>query len=307
MKKLFLMIVIISVLLAHTVSALSPNPIVFSSRCEFHNSAITARQRAQNEVSSIANEHAAVRVVGEVLEGTVNYFDFINVVPKVELADIVIMPGMILLVYISRETWRQGELRISWFLNRDVENFIENWISVTGDRNIIEITHNGNRIARTGSGHTSNQYRWVEDGHAVQVTVPSWLLALYPEETFFDIHKINVAMPNTFTTSLIRLNDRIFDIGERPTIENNRTLVPIRAISEALGADVDWDERTQEVTLATDEESLSFVIGEMVEGMDVPAQIINDRTFVPLRFIGEFFGADVEWNEETQTVIISTN
>ncbi|MCL2838318.1 MAG: copper amine oxidase N-terminal domain-containing protein [Oscillospiraceae bacterium] len=56
-----------------------------------------------------------------------------------------------------------------------------------------------------------------------------------------------------------------------------------------------------------DSDELTLAIGETIAGMDVPAQIINDRTFVPLRFISEFFGATVEWDEDTQTVIITTN
>jgi len=94
-----------------------------------------------------------------------------------------------------------------------------------------------------------------------------------------------------------------FDVA--PIITNNRVLVPIQFIAEALGVDVDWNEETREVTLAIDDESLIFAIGETVEGMDVPAQIINDRTFVPLRFVAEATGADVEWDEDARTVIIT--
>jgi len=91
-----------------------------------------------------------------------------------------------------------------------------------------------------------------------------------------------------------------------PVMVNDRTMVPIRVIAEALGAEVEWDEDTREVTLVIDGESLKFAIGETVAGMDVPAMIMNDRTFVPLRFISEFFGADVEWCQDSQTVLITT-
>jgi len=49
---------------------------------------------------------------------------------------------------------------------------------------------------------------------------------------------------------------------------------------------------------------LTFAIGEMVQGMDVPAQLINDRTYVPIRFIAEFFGAQVSWDYDGQIEIV---
>jgi len=68
-----------------------------------------------------------------------------------------------------------------------------------------------------------------------------------------------------------------------PTIQNNRTLVPLRIVAYALDADVDWNRSTRVVTITrADGQTLSFAIGEMVSGMDVPAQILNNRTRVPL-------------------------
>ena len=104
----------------------------------------------------------------------------------------------------------------------------------------------------------------------------------------------------------VMLNGEKLALDVPPIIENNRTLVPIRFIAEALDAEVDWNNDTREVTLAVAEESLTFAIGELAVGMDVSAQIINDRTFVPFRFISEFFGAGVEWCDETRTVMIVT-
>jgi uncharacterized repeat protein (TIGR02543 family) len=89
-----------------------------------------------------------------------------------------------------------------------------------------------------------------------------------------------------------------------PVIQDGRTLLPIRFMAYALGADVDWNDDTREVTLTLDGISLTFAIGETVSGMDVPAQIIDGRTMVPLRFISEFFGAIVIWNQETQSIEI---
>ncbi|MCL1883206.1 MAG: cellulase family glycosylhydrolase [Defluviitaleaceae bacterium] len=87
-----------------------------------------------------------------------------------------------------------------------------------------------------------------------------------------------------------------------PMIVDGRTLIPVRFIANALGADVLWDEDEQRVTLESEDNSLSFVIGEAAQGMDVPAQIIDGRTMVPIRFVGEFFGALFTWDEATATI-----
>jgi len=98
-----------------------------------------------------------------------------------------------------------------------------------------------------------------------------------------------------------------------PVIQDGRTLLPVRFMAYALNAEVDWTPETDTspliVSLNLDGTPLSFGIGEITPelaalGMDVPAQIINNRTMVPLRFISEFFGAVVTWDDATRTVQI---
>ncbi|MCL2839996.1 MAG: stalk domain-containing protein [Defluviitaleaceae bacterium] len=89
-----------------------------------------------------------------------------------------------------------------------------------------------------------------------------------------------------------------------PIIAYDRTLLPIRFLAESLGGDVSWNGETQTVSITMGNDQLSFVIGELENGMDVPAVIFNDRTFVPIRFVAETFGALVVWEEETSTISI---
>lgn len=104
---------------------------------------------------------------------------------------------------------------------------------------------------------------------------------------------------------------------QQPVVKDGRTLVPLRAIFEAMGYKVSWYEATQEVVasgtnffavkLKVGSTEASF--GAMGDGwrdiiLDVPPQIINGSTLVPARFIGESSGADVNWNESTKTVEI---
>jgi len=98
-----------------------------------------------------------------------------------------------------------------------------------------------------------------------------------------------------------------------PRIDNNRTMVPIRFIveDEALKGEVFWDARQQKVAVNLRGKYIELFIGSKkaaIDGktvyLDAAPYIYQGRTFVPLRFIAEAAGAEVEWKESTQEVII---
>ena len=100
-----------------------------------------------------------------------------------------------------------------------------------------------------------------------------------------------------------------FDVN--PTIENGRTLVPLRAIFEAMGANVSWDQNTQTATAVKGSTNVVLKIGSLeptingqINRLDVPAKIVDGRTIAPLRFIGEAFGGTVGWDQGSQTITI---
>ena len=114
----------------------------------------------------------------------------------------------------------------------------------------------------------------------------------------------------------VTLDGEVVDVesyGSPATIVEGRTLVPLRAIFEALGASVEWDNVTRTVTSERGSDKISLTVGadtfykndEPID-LDVPAQIINDRTMVPARAIAEAYGVEVAWDAATRTVILTS-
>jgi len=104
----------------------------------------------------------------------------------------------------------------------------------------------------------------------------------------------------------------VFDVP--PQIINGRTLVPLRIIYEELGATIEWDNVTKTVTAINDNTKIVLTIGSTyptVNGeivpIDQPGIIIDGRTLVPLRFVAESLGANVDWDGSSQTVTITSN
>lgn len=112
----------------------------------------------------------------------------------------------------------------------------------------------------------------------------------------------------------VLVNGKAINFDVPPQIIDGRTLVPLRAIFEALGAEVNWNGETRTVTAQRDDTQISMTIGNNVMKvdsreivLDVPPQIIGDRTLVPARAAAEGFGAEVGWDGETRTVTIVTS
>lgn len=100
--------------------------------------------------------------------------------------------------------------------------------------------------------------------------------------------------------------------GTAPVIVENRTLVPIRAIIEALGGTVGWDGEKSEVTLTIGEDVVKLVIDShyaYFNGeeniLDVAPTTINDRTMLPIRYIAESFKFNVGWDDATSIVTVT--
>ena len=133
---------------------------------------------------------------------------------------------------------------------------------------------------------------------------------------------VSVIMLMAFTTtSFAQLPLRVVVNGNRvnfpdaePFIDDNgRTQVPVRFVSEALGAEVGWEGSTKTVTISQGDKEIKIVIGKKdytINGeknlMDTEALLKEDRTFVPVRFVSEGLGARVDWDPAVRTVYIDT-
>ncbi len=110
----------------------------------------------------------------------------------------------------------------------------------------------------------------------------------------------------------VKINGKIMIADQKPIIINGRTVVPLRSIFEALGADIKWDNIKQTVHAVKDKNKVEVKIGDLtavVNGkkvkLDQKAFMVNNRTMVPVRFVSEALGADVQWDAKNLTIHIT--
>jgi len=116
------------------------------------------------------------------------------------------------------------------------------------------------------------------------------------------------------TQIAVMINGKYVDFKDTPpSIINSRTMVPMRAIFEIFGCEIEWNDATKTVTATKDGKTIKLTINSptaYIDGksytLDAPATIVNSRTLVPLRFISEALNATVTWDDATKTAIITT-
>lgn len=120
---------------------------------------------------------------------------------------------------------------------------------------------------------------------------------------------------NAFANNEIKLwiDGNYVESDVAPFIEESRTLVPLRVISENLGLDVKWLPEEKQVIISQGEDYFVFLIGEnfyskgdLKMEMDAAPKIVADRTFVPIRVIAELFNKEVNWDNANRTVVIGS-
>ena len=98
----------------------------------------------------------------------------------------------------------------------------------------------------------------------------------------------------------------------QPYAHDNRTFVPVRFLSERMGATVGWDQATKTVTVTRAGRTVQMVLGQntyWVDGvqktMDAPAEVVSQRTMVPIRFVSEALGLSVGWDQVNKLVLVA--
>lgn len=215
----------------------------------------------------------------------------------------------------------------SFLINRDGERLTPMWQygRYAGDH-----MNEGLMRAISSYGPIGNQYIVMLNKYGAEV-IPSSLhiehLSMFNEgyalmiahnngESAVGLVKLPENIEKYQAGKLIRvfIDGKLLDFTDTdPIIENSRTLVPMRAVFEALGAEITWDQENMTVHAKKGETTVSLKIDDntgyinnSLVKLDTPAKIKNSRTIVPIRFIVESFNADVEWDASMQAVIITT-
>lgn len=149
------------------------------------------------------------------------------------------------------------------------------------------------------------------DGSPIQsVPIP------IPELTSFKVKLSSPASAPLIASGIsVAVNDAAVKWTDaKPFIDaNNRTMVPLRAVADAMGLEVNWDNDAREASFTNGSKTIWFPIDSSTartsEGgavtMDTAAVIVKDRTYAPIRYLAEFFGYHVDWDQDTQTVNIA--
>jgi len=149
-------------------------------------------------------------------------------------------------------------------------------------------------------------------------------VSTYTFANITDNHTIEATFEKNEIVIVLRVGQTIFTVNgtpntldSPPVIKNNRTLLPIRPIVEALGGTVGWDGNERKVTVTLGSTTIELWIGKniaRVNGASKPIdstnskvvpEIINGRTMLPLRFVTENLGCQLQWDPNTQTITIT--
>ncbi|WP_169823133.1 SpoIID/LytB domain-containing protein [Anaerobacillus alkalilacustris] len=220
-----------------------------------------------------------------------------------------------------------GSLRVHTLeLKNTTAQLIRSIIGINLIRTFLvdKVTDEGlsNIVSGRGFGHGVGMSQWgakrmADNGSGyrdiLQFYYPGTaLVTLQTNEPTNLVPEIPIEIVLVINSSQATVNGKSIQLLEAPFIRNDRTLVPLRFVSEQLGADVSWDSSTLDITITTSNKKLILRGGSRTVSVnarnttiDVAPEIIRGTTFVPLRFVSEQIGAQVKWHENTRSIVIT--
>lgn len=161
-------------------------------------------------------------------------------------------------------------------------------------------------IAAKGDG-------WLNERKNAVDYVTNWGYDTYGDKLYIE-HVLAYYHNNIdYVGAKVRVNDKLVRFSDQyPIITDGTTLIPVRAISEMLGATVEWNGDDGHVHIDKNGKMIDLYIGDTTAyiddepfGLEISAEVVNNRTLVPLRFVAEALDADVSWNGDTRTVEVT--
>jgi len=171
-------------------------------------------------------------------------------------------------------------------------------------------------------GYTFDGWFTAAEGGAK--VVPGSTFSANADQTLY-AHWTKIPQPAGENTIVIKLGNPQFEVngvktyfdnaGTKPIIINGRTMIPVRAVIEAMGGLVGWNEKVSTASCTIGDKTLYLQInnptawdkdGKQVN-LDSAPVIVNARTLLPIRFVVEYFGAQVAWDGDTSTATITWN
>ncbi len=208
-----------------------------------------------------------------------------------------------------------GELGHGDTENRSFPTKVE---ALTGVAEVVDATYGAYSLVQLENGALYNFGRGDFDqlghGDGEHKTTPTLIEAFQGSNVLDfaagDSHSLVVIGEVPLT---IKIDGQLLKTDVPPVILDGRTMVPLRATFEGLDIEVGWDPETRTVTGKKGEDNIKLVIDSSEAEvnnetvfLDVPATIMEGRTLVPVRFIAESTGQDVDWEAHTRTVLIKT-
>lgn len=172
-----------------------------------------------------------------------------------------------------------------------------------------EATGNGVNV-RKGPGSNYSSITKLNEGDEIKVINSSsdWYQVILSNGATAYVHSDFVKLSEDIR---LIINDKQIEPTVPPFVDNNTTLVPLRVISEELNCQVDWEQTTKSITITRDSlfiklyigSDMAYVNGENVKLLATPL-VKSETTLVPIRFISEQLGAQVDWDSKNKIVVV---